>query len=121
MFDMLGCGPEDITHLSSSFRHDLFPAYDPERRERHTRVFWNLVSEFDKVCVSFDAGHILHAGNGDIAIRSEGSIAPGRHVCAAQGDIAARSQAEITAGLAHTQRGDASGDQIVIQVDSDGR
>jgi 2-haloacid dehalogenase len=28
MFDMLGCGPEDITHVSSSFRHDLFSAYD---------------------------------------------------------------------------------------------
>ena len=26
--DMLGCGPEDITHLSSSFRHDLMSAYD---------------------------------------------------------------------------------------------
>ncbi len=28
MFDMLGCGPEDITHVSSSFRHDLISAYD---------------------------------------------------------------------------------------------
>jgi 2-haloacid dehalogenase len=28
MFDTLGCGPEDITHVSSSFRHDLFSAYD---------------------------------------------------------------------------------------------
>ncbi len=28
MFDMLGCGPEDITHVSSSFRHDLMSAYD---------------------------------------------------------------------------------------------
>lgn len=28
MLDMLGCGPEDITHVSSSFRHDLMSAYD---------------------------------------------------------------------------------------------
>ena len=28
MFDVLGCGPEDITHVSSSFRHDLMSAYD---------------------------------------------------------------------------------------------
>ncbi|EHK52892.1 2-haloacid halidohydrolase IVA, partial [Mesorhizobium alhagi CCNWXJ12-2] len=28
MFDMLGCGPEEITHVSSSFRHDLMSAYD---------------------------------------------------------------------------------------------
>lgn len=28
MFDMLGCGPEDITHCSSSFRYDLMSAYD---------------------------------------------------------------------------------------------
>lgn len=28
MFDMLGCGPEDVTHVSSSFRHDLMSAYD---------------------------------------------------------------------------------------------
>ena len=28
MFDTLGCGPEDITHVSSSFRHDLMSAYD---------------------------------------------------------------------------------------------
>ncbi|MES0139309.1 haloacid dehalogenase type II [Mesorhizobium sp. M0016] len=28
MFDMLGCGPEDITHVSSSFRYDLMSAYD---------------------------------------------------------------------------------------------
>jgi 2-haloacid dehalogenase len=27
MFDMLGCGPEDITHCSSSFRYDLMSAY----------------------------------------------------------------------------------------------
>lgn len=26
--DKLGCGPEDITHVSSSFRYDLMPAYD---------------------------------------------------------------------------------------------
>lgn len=28
MFDRLGCGPEDITHVSSSFRYDLMTAYD---------------------------------------------------------------------------------------------
>ncbi|MCT7378111.1 haloacid dehalogenase type II [Chelativorans salis] len=28
MFDMLGCGPEDVTHVSSSFRYDLMSAYD---------------------------------------------------------------------------------------------
>ena len=28
MFDTLGCGTEDITHVSSSFRHDLMSAYD---------------------------------------------------------------------------------------------
>lgn len=28
MFDTLGCGPEDITHVSSSFRHDLMSAHD---------------------------------------------------------------------------------------------
>jgi 2-haloacid dehalogenase len=28
MFDTLGCGPEDVTHVSSSFRHDLMSAYD---------------------------------------------------------------------------------------------
>jgi 2-haloacid dehalogenase len=28
MLDTLGCGPEDITHVSSSFRYDLMPAYD---------------------------------------------------------------------------------------------
>ncbi|CCD84561.1 2-haloacid halidohydrolase IVa [Bradyrhizobium sp. ORS 285] len=28
MFDMLGCGPEDITHCSSSFRYDLMTAHD---------------------------------------------------------------------------------------------
>ncbi len=28
MFDQLGCGPEDITHVSSSFRYDLMTAYD---------------------------------------------------------------------------------------------
>src|SRR3954447_26255431 len=28
MFDKLGCGPEDITHVSSSFRYDLMTAYD---------------------------------------------------------------------------------------------
>lgn len=28
MFDMLGCGPEDITHVSSSFRYDLMTAHD---------------------------------------------------------------------------------------------
>jgi len=28
MFDQLGCGPQDITHVSSSFRYDLMTAYD---------------------------------------------------------------------------------------------
>ncbi|MUO78559.1 haloacid dehalogenase type II [Agrobacterium vitis] len=28
MFDMLGCGPDDITHVSSSFRYDLMTAHD---------------------------------------------------------------------------------------------
>jgi 2-haloacid dehalogenase len=28
MFDMLGCSPEDVMHCSSSFRYDLFSAYD---------------------------------------------------------------------------------------------
>ncbi|CCE04377.1 2-haloacid halidohydrolase IVa [Bradyrhizobium sp. STM 3843] len=28
MFDMLGCGPEDVTHCSSSFRYDLMTAHD---------------------------------------------------------------------------------------------
>ncbi len=28
MFDMLGCGPEDVLHCSSSFRYDLMSAYD---------------------------------------------------------------------------------------------
>ena len=28
MFDVLGCGPEDITHVSSSFRYDLMTAHD---------------------------------------------------------------------------------------------
>jgi 2-haloacid dehalogenase len=28
MFDRLGCGPEDITHVSSSFRYDLMSAHD---------------------------------------------------------------------------------------------
>ena len=28
MLDTLGCGPDDITHVSSSFRHDLMSAYD---------------------------------------------------------------------------------------------
>lgn len=28
MFDQLGCGPEDIVHVSSSLRYDLMPAYD---------------------------------------------------------------------------------------------
>jgi len=28
MMDVLGCGPEDITHVSSSFRYDLMTAYD---------------------------------------------------------------------------------------------
>lgn len=28
MLDRLGCGPEDVTHVSSSFRYDLMTAYD---------------------------------------------------------------------------------------------
>lgn len=28
LFDMLGCGPEDILHVSSSFRYDLMSAHD---------------------------------------------------------------------------------------------
>ncbi|MBN2994287.1 haloacid dehalogenase [Pseudomonas cedrina subsp. fulgida] len=28
MFDNLGCGPEDILHVSSSFRYDLMSAHD---------------------------------------------------------------------------------------------
>lgn len=28
MFDVLGCGPQDIVHVSSSFRYDLMTAYD---------------------------------------------------------------------------------------------
>jgi len=28
MFDQLGCGPEDVMHVSSSFRYDLMTAYD---------------------------------------------------------------------------------------------
>jgi 2-haloacid dehalogenase len=28
MFDMLGCGPEDMLHVSSSFRYDLMSAHD---------------------------------------------------------------------------------------------
>jgi 2-haloacid dehalogenase len=28
MLDKLNCGPEDITHVSSSFRYDLMTAYD---------------------------------------------------------------------------------------------
>ncbi|WP_105418304.1 MULTISPECIES: haloacid dehalogenase type II [Neorhizobium] len=28
MLDKLGCGPDDITHVSSSFRYDLMTAYD---------------------------------------------------------------------------------------------
>lgn len=28
MFDKLGCGPEDVLHVSSSFRYDLMTAYD---------------------------------------------------------------------------------------------
>lgn len=28
MFDQLGCGPQDVTHVSSSFRYDLMTAYD---------------------------------------------------------------------------------------------
>jgi 2-haloacid dehalogenase len=28
MLDNLGCGPEDVMHVSSSFRYDLMPAED---------------------------------------------------------------------------------------------
>lgn len=28
MFDMLGCGPQDVMHCSSSFRYDQMTAYD---------------------------------------------------------------------------------------------
>lgn len=28
MFEILGCGPQDITHVSSSFRYDLMTAHD---------------------------------------------------------------------------------------------
>lgn len=28
MLDMLGCGPEDVLHCSSSFRYDLMSAHD---------------------------------------------------------------------------------------------
>jgi 2-haloacid dehalogenase len=28
MFDMLGCGPQDVAHCSSSFRYDLMTAHD---------------------------------------------------------------------------------------------
>ena len=28
MFDELGCGPEDVLHVSSSFRYDLMTAHD---------------------------------------------------------------------------------------------
>lgn len=28
MFDQLGCGPEDVLHVSSSIRYDLLPAHD---------------------------------------------------------------------------------------------
>jgi 2-haloacid dehalogenase len=28
MFDRLGCGPQDVLHVSSSFRYDLMTAYD---------------------------------------------------------------------------------------------
>jgi 2-haloacid dehalogenase len=28
MFDTLGCGPDDILHVSSSFRYDLMSAHD---------------------------------------------------------------------------------------------
>ncbi|WP_137180858.1 haloacid dehalogenase type II [Roseomonas sp. AR75] len=27
MFDMLGCGPEDVLHVSASYRYDIIPAY----------------------------------------------------------------------------------------------
>ena len=27
MFDMLGCGPQDVLHVSASYRYDIVPAY----------------------------------------------------------------------------------------------
>ncbi|SFL09359.1 haloacid dehalogenase type II [Falsiroseomonas stagni] len=27
MFDMLGCGPQDVLHVSASYRYDIIPAY----------------------------------------------------------------------------------------------
>ena len=34
MLDMLGCGPEDILHCSSSFRYDLMSAHDLRHQEQ---------------------------------------------------------------------------------------
>jgi 2-haloacid dehalogenase len=34
MFDQLGCGPEDILHVSSSLRYDLMPAHDLRVRNK---------------------------------------------------------------------------------------
>lgn len=34
MLDNLGCGPQDVLHVSSSFRYDLFPAHDMKIKNR---------------------------------------------------------------------------------------
>jgi 2-haloacid dehalogenase len=34
MFDMLGCGPQDVMHCSSSFRYDLMTAHDMKIGQR---------------------------------------------------------------------------------------
>lgn len=34
MFDMLGCGPEEVLHVSSSFRYDLMTAHDIGLRQK---------------------------------------------------------------------------------------
>jgi 2-haloacid dehalogenase len=34
MFEMLGCGPEDVVHCSSSFRYDLMTAHDLGIRDK---------------------------------------------------------------------------------------
>ena len=34
MLDTLGCGPEDVLHVSSSFRYDLMPAHDMKNKNK---------------------------------------------------------------------------------------
>ena len=34
MFEMLGCGPDDVVHCSSSFRYDLMTAHDLRIRNK---------------------------------------------------------------------------------------